>query len=60
MQGNPADWRDLRDRGFERITKLSRGRQAALDYEQAPEFLKALRTSITVAILLWFWLDVPP
>jgi integrase len=43
MQGNPADWRDLRDRGFERITKLSRGQQAALDYEKVPEFLKAVR-----------------
>src|SRR5215212_2747604 len=43
MQGNPASWQDLRDRGFERITKLSRGRQAALDYEQVPEFLAALR-----------------
>src|SRR5215210_406936 len=35
MQGNPAAWEDLRDRGFQRITKQSRGRQAALDYEQA-------------------------
>jgi len=43
MQGNPAAWEDLRDRGFERITKLSRGRQAALDYDQAPAFLAALR-----------------
>src|SRR3712207_6312579 len=43
MQGNPANWQDLRDRGFERITKPSRGRQAALDYVQAPEFLRALR-----------------
>jgi integrase len=34
---------DLRDRGFERISKLSRGRQAALDYQQAPGFLAALR-----------------
>ena len=41
--GNPADWRDLRDRGFERITKLTRGRQAALAYVQVPEFLKAIR-----------------
>jgi integrase len=39
---NPAAWQDLRDRGFERITKLSRGRQPALDYHQAPEFLSAL------------------
>jgi integrase len=43
MQGNPAAWQDLRDRGFERVTKLSRGRQAALNYQQAPEFLAALR-----------------
>src|SRR3954452_177777 len=42
-QGNPASWRDLRDRGFERISKLTRGRQPALDYEQAPAFLAALR-----------------
>jgi hypothetical protein len=42
MQGNPADWRDLRNRGFERITKLSRGRQAALDDDEAPEFPKKL------------------
>ena len=43
MPGNPAAWQDLRDRGFERISKPSRGRQAALDYKQAPEFLAALR-----------------
>ena len=30
MPSNPAAWQDLRDRGFERITKLTRGRQAAL------------------------------
>ena len=40
---NPAAWLDLRDRGFERISKLSRGRQAALDYPRAPDFLAALR-----------------
>jgi integrase len=39
----PAAWQDLRDRGFERINKLSRGRQASLDYSKAPEFLSALR-----------------
>src|SRR3954468_24910446 len=38
MPANPAAWQDLRDRGFERISKLTRGRQAALDYEQAPAF----------------------
>ena len=43
MPNNPAAWQDLRDRGFERISKLSRGRQAALDYQKAPEFLAALR-----------------
>ena len=43
MPSNPAAWQDLRDRGFERISKLTRGRQAALDYQQAPEFLAALR-----------------
>jgi integrase len=43
MPGNPAAWQDLRDRGFERITKLSRGQQSALDYPQAPQFLAALR-----------------
>jgi integrase len=43
MAHNPAAWPDLRDRGFERINKLSRGRQAALDYVRAPEFLKVLR-----------------
>jgi Arm DNA-binding domain/Phage integrase central domain len=43
MQGNPADWQDLRDLGFERVSKLSRGRQPALDYEQASEFRIALR-----------------
>jgi integrase len=43
VPSNPAAWQDLRDRGFERISKLSRGRQAALDYQQAPEFLTALR-----------------
>src|SRR3954463_5609732 len=43
MQGNPASWQDLRDRGFERISKLTRGRQSALDYEQVPQFLSALR-----------------
>ena len=32
MPHNPAAWQDLRDRGFDRISKLSRGRQAALDY----------------------------
>jgi len=32
----------LRDRGFERISKLTRGRQAALDYKQAPEFFAAI------------------
>jgi SAM-dependent methyltransferase len=43
MPLNPAAWQDLRDRGFERISKLSRGRQAALDYPSAPEFFSALR-----------------
>jgi integrase len=43
LPGNPAAWQDLRDRGFERISKLSRGRQAALDYQQAPAFLAVLR-----------------
>ena len=43
MPSNPAAWQDLRDRGFERISKLTRGRQAALDYQQAREFLAALR-----------------
>ncbi len=43
MPNNPAAWQDLRDRGFERINKLSRGRQAALDYQKAPEFLATLR-----------------
>src|SRR6516164_9304694 len=41
MPSNPAAWQDLRDRGFERISKLTRGRQAALDYQQAPEFFAA-------------------
>ncbi len=49
MAGNPADWRDLRDRGFERITKLSRGRQAALEYERVPELLQAIRSRMGVA-----------
>jgi integrase len=40
---NPAAWQDLRDRGFERIHKQSRGRQAALDYRQVPAFLATLR-----------------
>ena len=43
MPNNPAAWQDLRDRGFERISKLTRGRQAALDYQEAPEFLAAVR-----------------
>ena len=43
MPHNPAAWQDLRDRGFERISKLSRGRQAAFDYPSAPEFLSAFR-----------------
>ena len=43
LQGNPADWQDLRDRGFDRITKLSRGQQPALDYLELPVFLDALR-----------------
>ena len=43
MPSNPAAWQDLRDRGFERISKLTRGRQAALDYQQAPIFFAALR-----------------
>jgi integrase len=42
MPSNPAAWQDLRDRGFERISKLTRGRQAALDYRQAPEFFAAI------------------
>jgi len=46
---NPANWQDLRDRGFERITKLSRGRQSALDYVQAPEFRNSLRTRQGIA-----------
>ena len=40
---NPATWQDLRHRGFQRPAKLSRGRQAALDYMQAPAFLATLR-----------------
>ena len=36
-------WQDLRDRGFDRITKLSRGQQPALDYLESPVFLDALR-----------------
>ena len=43
MPSNPAAWQDLRDRGFERISKLTRGRQAALDYQQTPEFFAAIR-----------------
>src|ERR1700722_19770629 len=43
MPHNPAAWQDLRDRGFERISKLSRGQQAALDYPRSPEFLAELR-----------------
>jgi integrase len=43
MPSNPAAWEDLGDRGFERISKLTRGRQAALEYQQAREFLAALR-----------------
>ena len=43
MPSNPAAWQDLRDRGFERISKLTRGRQAALDYAKSREFLAALR-----------------
>jgi integrase len=43
MPHNPAAWQDLRDRGFERITKLSRGRQPALEYLKVPEFFGALR-----------------
>ena len=42
MPSNPAAWQDLRDRGFERISKLTRGRQAALDYQQSPEFFAAI------------------
>jgi integrase len=42
MPSNPAAWQDLRDRGFERISKLTRGRQAALDYQQAPEFFAVI------------------
>jgi integrase len=49
VQGNPAAWQDLRDRGFERVSKLSRGRQAALNYQQAPEFLAALRRKQGIA-----------
>ncbi len=49
MPSNPAAWQDLRDRGFERISKLSRGRQAALDYQKAPELLSALRRARGVA-----------
>ena len=33
----------FRDRGFERISKLTRGRQAALDYAQAPGCFAAIR-----------------
>jgi integrase len=40
---NPAAWQDLRDRGFERTSKLTRGRQPALDYHRAPELLTAVR-----------------
>ena len=49
MSGNPAAWQDLRDRGFERITKLQRGRQAAVDYEQAPQLLEVLRAKMGAA-----------
>ena len=42
MPSNPAAWEDLRDRGFERISKLTRGRQAALDYQQARELFAAI------------------
>jgi integrase len=49
MPHNPAAWQDLRDRGFERITKPSRGRQAALDYVKAPEFLAVLKKRNGVA-----------
>jgi integrase len=49
MPHNPAAWQDLRDRGFERINKLSRGRQPALDYTKTPQFMKALRKREGVA-----------
>ena len=46
---NPAAWEDLRDRGFERNTKLTRGHQPSLRYEQAPDFLAAVRARGGVA-----------
>src|SRR3954453_1304964 len=49
MQGNPAAWEDLRDRGFERNGKLTRGRQPALDSEQAPEFLATVQARQSMA-----------
>ena len=49
MPANPAAWQDLRDRGFERIRKLTRGRQSALDYERSPAFLSALRARQSMA-----------
>jgi integrase len=49
LPSNPAAWQDLRDRGFERIKKLTRGRQPALDYPEASKFLSALRKRRGVA-----------
>lgn len=40
---SPVAREDLRDLGFERVTKLTRGRQPALDYPQAHAFLGAVR-----------------
>lgn len=46
---NPAARQDLRDRGFERIRKLSRGRHAALGYPEARKFWAALHPRQGVA-----------
>ena len=43
MPNNPAAWQDLRDRGFERISKLSAAGKPPLITEKSPEFLAALR-----------------
>jgi integrase len=49
MPSNPAAWQDLRDRGLERINKLTRGRQAALDYQKASELFAAIDQRQTIA-----------
>jgi integrase len=46
---NPADWTDLKAAGLAKPVELTRGHHPALDYEEMPAFIAALREREAIA-----------